>query len=87
MNHTILVTVGILASITAALTASIAINLQTVAAYAKDPNGNATDAENSETNLKFKQQDKNNCSGFTVCCNSAAQGVNGIAIIIICPIE
>jgi hypothetical protein len=96
MNHTILVTkslaiVAMLAAITAAaLTGTIAMIIQTAAAYSgdsNDPNGNSTDKENSGTNSKFKEKDKNNCSGFTVCCNSAAQGVNGIAIIIVCPID
>ena len=91
MNHitkkkNLAITVGALAAITAALTASIAINLQTVAAYTKDPNGNnATDIENSETNFSFKQKLKNNCSGFTVCCNAASQSI-GLARIPICVI-
>jgi hypothetical protein len=76
MNHTVktlAITVGVLAAVTAALTATVAINLQTVAAYTKDPNGNVTDIENSETNFSFKQKEKNNCSGFTTCCNTAAE--------------
>jgi hypothetical protein len=94
MNHTtttknLALIIGMLAAIIAALTGTIAISIQTAAAYndSNDPNGNSIDKENSGTDSKFKQKDKNNCSGFTVCCNSAAQGVNGIAIIIICPIE
>ena len=84
MNHitkkkNLAITVGALAAITAALTASIAINLQTVAAYTKDPNGNnATDIENSETNFSFKQKLKNNCSGFTTCCNTADETFGGL---------
>ena len=96
MNHTTTTTkslaiVAMLAAITAAaLTGTIAMSIQTAAAYSgdsNDPNGNSIDKENSGTNSKFKEKDKNNCSGFTVCCNSAAQGVNGIAIIIVCPID
>ena len=97
MNHTTTTTkslaiVAMLAAITAAaLTGTIAISsVQNAAAYSgdsNDPNGNSIDKENSGTNSKFKEKDKNNCSGFTVCCNSAAQGVNGIAIIIVCPID
>jgi hypothetical protein len=95
MNHTTTTTknlaiVAMLAAITAALTGTIAMSIQTAAAYSGDsnnPNGNSIDKENSGTNSKFKEKDKNNCSGFTVCCNSAAQGVNGIAIIIVYPID
>jgi hypothetical protein len=92
MNHTTtksLAIIAVLAAITAALTGTIAITIQTAAAYSgdsNDPNGNNIDKENSGTNFKFKEKDKNNCSGFTVCCNIAGQGVNGLAIIV-CPIE
>jgi hypothetical protein len=80
MNHTTTTTkknlaiVAMLAAITAALTGTIAIsNIQTAAAYAKDPNSNnnnnSTDIEKSTTDFKFKQKEKNNCSGFTGCDN------------------
>jgi len=84
MNHTSiqqqtttkknLAIVGMLAAITAALTGTIAIsNVQTAAAaaYLKDPNSNnnSTDIEKSTTDFKFKQKEKNNCSGFTGCNN------------------
>ena len=93
MNHTTttvrnLSIVAGLAAITAALTGgTVAITIQTAAAYAKDPNGNSIDKENSATNSKFKEKDKNNCSGFTTCCNTAAQGVNALTVIITCPIR
>ena len=84
MNRTVLaITVAMLAAIISALTGgTIAIGIQNAAAQ----NDNVTDIENSGTNFKFKEKDKNNCSGFTVCCNIAAQGVNALAIIG-CPIE
>ena len=34
-----------------------------------------TDLENSGTNFKLKQKEKNNCSGFTFCCNVASQRI------------
>jgi hypothetical protein len=73
MNHTILATVAMLAAITAALTATIAISIQTAAAQ-----NNATDIENSGTNFKFKQKEKNNCSGFANCCNIAGETLRGV---------
>jgi hypothetical protein len=80
MNHTILATVGVLAAIISVLTATTAINnnIQTAAAYntnnSTDPNSsnnnnNSTDIEKSTTDFKFKQKEKNNCSGFTGCDN------------------
>jgi hypothetical protein len=83
MNHTTtvknLVIVAILAAITAALTGTIAMSIQNAAAQ-----NNATDIENSGTNFKFKQKEKNNCSGFTVCCNAESQSI-GLARIPLCP--
>jgi hypothetical protein len=83
MNHITtrtknLAVIGMLVAITAALTGTIAIiNIQTAAAYLKDPNSNnnnnSTDIEKSTTDFKFKQKEKNNCSGFTTCANSAAE--------------
>jgi hypothetical protein len=92
MNHTTttvknLAIVGVLAAITAALTGTTAISIQTAAAYSNDSNGNSIDKENSGTDFKFKEKDKNNCSGFTVCCNIAAQLVNVLAATPRCPIE
>ena len=81
MNRTVLATVAMLVAITAALTGgTIAISIQAAAAQ----NANATDVENSGTNFKFKQKEKNNCSGFTVCCNTASQSI-GLARIPLCP--
>ena len=86
MNHTnVAIALGMLAATIAALTGTIAISIQTAAAYAQDPNGNSIDKENSGTNFKFKQKEKNNCSGFTVCCNAASQSI-GLARIPICVI-
>jgi hypothetical protein len=81
MNHTgtkNLVLIGMLAAITAALTGTIAISIQNAAAQ-------TTDLENSGTDSKLKQKEKNNCSGFTVCCNTAGQGLNALAEIFECP--
>ena len=80
MNHTLLATVAMLAAITAALTGTIAISIIQNAAAAQ-----TTDLENSGTDSKLKQKEKNNCSGFTVCCNSASQSI-GLARIPICVI-
>jgi hypothetical protein len=92
MNHTStiknLAIVAILAAITAALTGgTVASSIQTAAAYAQDPNGNSIDKENSATDSKFKQKEKNNCSGFTVCCNIASESLTGALLAIpVCPI-
>ena len=70
MNHTTtkknLALIGVLAAITAALTGTIAISVQNAAAQ-------TTDLENSGTDLKFKQKEKNNCSGFANCTNDASE--------------
>ena len=90
MNHTrnlAIALMGMLAAITAALTGTIAISVQTAAAYAQDPNGNSIDKENSGTDSKFKQKEKNNCTGFTICCNSASQSLGLTLLIRICPVE
>ena len=76
MNHTknLAITVGMLA-IAAALIGAIGISIavQSAAAQpARDPNRNNIDLENSQTDFSFKQKLKNNCSGFTVCCNTAS---------------
>jgi hypothetical protein len=89
MNHTAttkknLALIGMLAAITAAaLTGTIAINIiQNAAAQT------TTDLENSGTDSKFKQKEKNNCTGFTDCCNTAGQQSLGPLIAIPrCPIE
>jgi hypothetical protein len=82
MNHTTLaITVAMLAAITAALTGTIAIGIQSAAAQ-------TTDLENSGTDSKFKEKDKNNCSGFTVCCNTASESLTGALLAIpVCPIR
>jgi hypothetical protein len=79
MNHTTttknLALIGVLAAITAALTGTIAISIiQNAAAQ-------TTDLENSGTDSKFKQKEKNNCTGFTFCCNVAAQSLGRLTLI------
>ena len=78
MNHMTLATVGVLAAITAVLTGTIAISIQNAAAQ------NVTDIENSGTDSKFKQKEKNNCTGFTNCCNVAAQSLGRLTLILRC---
>jgi hypothetical protein len=83
MNHTTitkknLAIVAMLAAITAALTGTIAISIQNAAAQ-------TADLENSGTNSKFKQKEKNNCTGFTFCCNFAHERLPPPNIIQICP--
>jgi hypothetical protein len=81
MNHTAttrknLALIGMLAAITAAaLTGTIAISIQTAAA------AQATDLENSGTNSKFKEKEKNNCTGFTFCCNIATQNLGRLTVV------
>jgi hypothetical protein len=83
MNHTTLATaVGMLA-IVAALIGAVAVSVLLPAAHAqsytsndnsKDPGKkNSIDYENSQTDFSFKQKLKNNCSGFALCDNTAAE--------------
>jgi hypothetical protein len=77
MNHTnVAIVVAMLAATAAALIGAIGVNIgiQTAAAQ----NGNVTDIENSETNFKFKQKLKNNCSGFSTCANTATETFAGL---------
>ena len=73
-----------LAAITAALTATVTINIQSAAAYSIDDNNpnsnnnNSVDKENSATNLKFIEKEKNNRSGFALCCNDAFEGLGNV---------
>jgi hypothetical protein len=80
-----------------ALTGTIAIsNIQQTAAAAyntnsTDPNSsnnnnNSTDIEKSTTDFKFKQKEKNNCTGFTNCCNIAGQTAVDLNRAIIVPL-
>jgi hypothetical protein len=85
MNHTTtikknLAIVAMLAAITAALTGTVAIGIQSAAAQ-------STDLENSGTDSKFKQKEKNNCSGFANCCNTAGQSLGLAVAIPVCPID
>ena len=75
-NHTNVAIVAMLAATAAALIGAIGVNIgiQTAAAQ----NGNVTDIENSETNFKFKQKLKNNCSGFATCANTAREQLGGL---------
>jgi hypothetical protein len=98
MNHTIPATVGVLVAIISALTGTITTSniQQTAAAYntnSTDPNpsnnnnnNNSTDIEKSTTDFKFKQKEKNNCTGFTNCCNIASQTVVDLNRAIIVPL-
>ena len=76
MNHTNVAIVVAMLAATAALIGAIGVNIgiQTAAAQ----NGNVTDIENSETNFKFKQKLKNNCSGFSTCANTATETFAGL---------
>ena len=84
MNHTTtiknLAIVAVLAAITAALTGTVVITIQTAAAYggdSNDPNGNSIDKENSGTNSTFKQKEKNNCTGLSTCSNISIEQLEG----------
>jgi hypothetical protein len=85
MNHTTLAIVGMLA-IAAALIAAVGISIpaaHAVSYTSKDNRDdgkkkNSIDYENSETNFSFKQKLKNNCSGFAICANTAAETLGGV---------
>jgi hypothetical protein len=70
MNHTNVAIVAMLAATAAALIGAIGVNIGIQTAAAQN---NVTDFENSETNFKFKQKLKNNCSGFATCSNGAIE--------------
>jgi hypothetical protein len=74
MNRTVLATVGMLA-IAVVLIGTAGISIQTAAA------AQATDLENSGTNSKFKEKEKNNCTGFTFCCNIATQNLGRLTVV------
>jgi hypothetical protein len=70
MNRTTIAVALMLVAIISALTGTIAISIiQTAAAQ----NDNATDIENSGTDSKFKEKEKNNCSGFSDCINTGTE--------------
>ena len=77
MNHTknIAIAVAMLAATAAVLIGATGVNIGIQSAAAQ--NGNVTDIENSETNFIFKQKLKNNCSGFALCNNAAAETFAG----------
>jgi hypothetical protein len=78
MNHTTLATVLGMLAIAAALIGAVGISIAVQSAVAaKDP-GNSIDIENSETDFKFKQKLKNNCSGFSTCANTALETLAGV---------
>jgi hypothetical protein len=70
MNHTNVAIVAMLAATAAALIGAIGVNIGIQTAAAQN---NVTDIENSETNFKFKQKLKNNCSGFATCANTGLE--------------
>ena len=75
MNHTNVAIVAMLAATAAALIGAIGVNIGIQTAAAQN---NVTDFENSETNFKFKQKLKNNCSGFSTCSNAAREQLGGL---------
>ena len=75
MNHTNVAIVAMLAATAAALIGAIGVNIGIQTAAAQN---NVTDFENSETNFKFKQKLKNNCSGFSTCANTATETLAGV---------
>jgi hypothetical protein len=72
MNHTNVAIVAMLAATAAALLGAIGVNISIQTAAAQN---NAIDFENSETNFKFKQKLKNNCSGFAGCDNVGTESL------------
>ena len=84
MNHTTTTTrttktlaiVAVLTAITAALKGTIAISIIQNAAAAQ-----TTDLENSGTDSNFKEKEKNNCTGFTFCCNIASQNLGRLTVV------
>jgi hypothetical protein len=71
MNHTTLLTIGMIVA-SATLIGAVGISVPSALAgksKVKDPS--VLDYANSETDFNFKQKLKNNCSGSAVCTNKA----------------
>jgi hypothetical protein len=78
MNHTTLLTIGMIVA-ASALIGAVGISVPSALAgklKVKDPS--VLDFENSETIFNFKQKLKNNCSGFAICTNTGAQTLAGV---------
>ena len=73
MNHTKNIAIVGMLAIAAVLigTVGVSMSIQQQRAAAQT----TTDLENSGTDSKFKQKEKNNCTGFTFCCNEASQSL------------
>jgi hypothetical protein len=93
MNHTTLLTIGmIVAAVSLIVAVGISVPTALATKYSKDPKtdnnkyknnyakrpSSALDYENSETDFNFKQKLKNNCSGFSVCTNTGTQTLAGV---------
>jgi hypothetical protein len=92
MNHTTLLTIGMIVA-AATLIGAVGISVPSALAtkYSKDPKMDNTryqhnnvkpllvkDYENSETDFNFKQKLKNNCSGFSICTQTGLQTLGGL---------
>jgi hypothetical protein len=92
MNHTTLLTIGMIVAV-AALIGAVGISVPSALAWkSKDPKTTdnnryqkdhvkpllVKDYENSVTDFNFKQKLKNNCSGFALCTNTGAQTLAGV---------
>jgi hypothetical protein len=91
MNHTTLLTIGMIVA-ASALIGAVGISVPSAMAWKnKEPKMDNTryqhnnvkpllvkDYENSVTDFNFKQKLKNNCSGFAICTNTGAQTLGGL---------
>jgi hypothetical protein len=79
MNHTTLLTIGMIVA-AATLIGAVGIGMQTASAWRKSysPDGIKADIEKSLTDFNFKQKLKNNCSGFAICTNTGAETLGGV---------
>jgi hypothetical protein len=89
MNHTTLLTIGMIVA-ASALIGAVGISVPSAMAWKnKEPKMDnryhnnvkpilVKDYENSVTDFNFKQKLKNNCSGFAICTNTATQTLAGV---------
>ena len=76
---------AIAAALIGAAAASVLIPAAHAVSYTSKDNNrddgkkkNSIDIEKSETNFSFKQKLKNNCSGFSICTNTALETLAGV---------
>ena len=87
MKHPHNALIGTIAISNIQQTAAAAYNTNSTDPNSSNNNNNSTDKEKSTTDFKFKQKEKNNCNGFTNCCNIASRTAVDLNRAIIVPLS